>query len=89
MNRKFATGCRSRQTCQDLSALLSAAPSSGIRWLPGELRRLTREQAVAEIAARYREFVDMFEKQRARSARSLSNRIAVDQRPFMEELTCN
>ena len=53
--------------CRASSALPSAAPSSGIRWSPGGAKKATREQTVAEIAGRYREFVDLFERTGATS----------------------
>ncbi len=71
----------------DVPGFVGFAVGRTVFWNPlvaWRAKRLTREQAVVEIAAHYREFVDVFEGQRARSARSLSNRVAVDHRSVME-----
>ena len=47
------------------SASPSAARPSGTRWSTGAANKITREAAVAEIARRYQEFVDIFERARA------------------------
>jgi myo-inositol catabolism protein IolC len=75
----------------DVPGFVGFAVGRAVFWNPlvaWRAKKLTREQAVAEIAARYREFVDVFEGQRARSARSLSNPVAVDQL-LHGELTCS
>jgi myo-inositol catabolism protein IolC len=76
--------------------LATAAPVAGfvgfavgrtVFWNPlvaWRAKKATREQAVAEMAARYREFVDLFERSRASNARSLADRVAVDHRSAME-----
>ena len=48
----------------DLRCVLLRHPSSEI--YDGFKERTTREAAVAEVARRYREFVDVFEKARAK-----------------------
>jgi hypothetical protein len=42
--------------------LRSAAPISETRWSPGEARAQRGSRLWPKIAARYREFVDLFEK---------------------------
>jgi myo-inositol catabolism protein IolC len=71
----------------DVPGFVGFAVGRTVFWNPlvaWRAQKATREQAVAEIAARYRELVDMFERSRARDARSVSDRAAVNHRSFME-----
>ena len=74
-DRRSGNGWRRRRACRASSDLPSAAPISGTRWSAGGPEKLTREAAVAEIARRYREFVDIFEKggRRRRQRRTLAS----------------
>jgi myo-inositol catabolism protein IolC len=71
----------------DVPGFVGFAVGRTVFWNPlvaWRAKKVTHEQAVAEIAARYREFVDLFERPRHRDARSRSDRVAVDHRSFME-----
>jgi myo-inositol catabolism protein IolC len=71
----------------EVSGFIGFAVGRTVFWNPlvaWREKRLTREQAVGEIAARYREFVDLFEQQCAGDARSTSERVTADHRSFME-----
>ena len=50
------------ESIRSLRAISQVAPFSGIRWSGWRNKKATREQTVAAIATRYREFADLFER---------------------------
>src|SRR5439155_14340845 len=65
--KRCANGWRRRRVSRGSSASLGRTDfwEPLVNW---RAKKITREDAVAEIARRYREFVDIFEKEKVRAA---------------------